>query len=122
MTNWHQLERRLDRTVGRAFGGRVRFCPMTPSGRADPARAAQNISGVLHVVADDGTVDLGRGETLALAGCHAALVVERSQWPDLAVREGDKMQDVEIPGTPWYRVARVSDRYTSILVVALTAA
>jgi hypothetical protein len=125
MANWHRLEQGLDRNIGRAFGEAVRFCPMTASGRADPVRLSQNISGVLHLPADDGIVNIGAGHgefSTTVAGCDAALVVQRSLFPDLVAREGDKIQAIEGPGTPWYKVSRVNNRYSSILVVALTAA
>ncbi len=128
MTNWRDLEAKADQATGRLFGERVRLSFMK-NGVPDPSRPAIDITAILHSGGDHSAV-IGAGFTTWLAAGKAELVIDRSRYvdplnPHIALptpRKLDKVRGLDRIGMPWWEVATVSDRYSNLLVLALTEA
>lgn len=121
MVDWRTLEAKVDQTIGAAFGEAVRHHPMK-SGVADTGRPIADLRGVLHTPSPEGTINIGNGLTTTMIAAEAALVIERAEYPSVVFRKDDKIRGVDLPGQPWWQVKNVNDRYSSIVILALTQA
>jgi len=120
--NWKQLEAIGDRLVLGGNDELVRHAPMTSSGTVDSSRPIADIRGVLHTPNPAGTINIGNGLTTTLSAAEAALVVNRALYPTTIFKARDKIRGLELPGLPWWEGKTVNDRFSGIVVVALTQA
>ncbi|WP_420415121.1 hypothetical protein [Roseibium sp.] len=94
-------------------------------GKADPER--ENISIVAPLRTDPvRTGGFGREQSenwsSQINGQGGMLKVDRATYPDLDIREGDKVRAIERTGQPWFVVKSVDSRHHVRLIVHLGAA
>lgn len=116
--DWKALEAMGDRIVIGAYAEAVVHRPLK-NGSSDPSRPQQSIKGVLHAPNADGTVSLGNGMITTIATTETALVINRADYPTIDIRQNDEFRATDMPGQPFYEVKRISDRFSSIIVVHL---
>lgn len=116
--NWLALEAMTDRIIGNAFGEQVRHSPIK-NGVADSSRPLQDIRAILHHPSVDGAVSLGNGMVTTISASQHALVVDRSLYPGIVIKSGDRVRANARPSTPWFEVKSVSDRHSGVLIVTL---
>lgn len=116
--DWKALEAMTDKIVVGAFGETLLHRPQK-NGSSDSSRPQQSIRGVLHAPNADGTVSLGNGLITTIATTETALVINRADYPAIDIRQGDEFRATDMPGKPFYEVKRISDRFSSIIVLHL---
>lgn len=125
MVDWLALESKIDRVVGKTFGESVYLAFLT-KGTADPTRPAATISGhVLHVGTEEAnSAEPGRAEKFRsrITAGEAELFIDRARYTGPLPRKGDKVRALSRRGQPWFEVALVNDRDTSLAVVTLNQA
>ncbi len=107
--------------VDRAFAERVRLS-FFRRGVVDPDRPMTEITAVLRVGGgDDSSLVGGRQQDWRsrLAAGKAELHVDRGAYPDLVVRNDDRVKALDRPGQPWFQVLRVDDRGDTRLTLSL---
>lgn len=125
MANFHALERLVDNAVGKTFSEQVKFMPRKNDGsRPDDGRLSLDLNGILHFPDEQGEISLRLGESrdgvdTAMTGIDVALVLQRSEYPDIGIRKKDLMRALDAPGTPWFSVERVNTSLSSIIIVYL---
>lgn len=120
MAGWRDLEARVDKVTGRAFGESVRLS-FLKNGTADPARPLIDTVAILHTGGSD-SFALGSGMRARLSAGQAELVIDRSTYTGSMPKAGDKVRANARAGMPWFEVSSVSDRYSNLLVLSLGAA
>lgn len=118
MVGWRALEAGVDRTIGAAFDEAVRHFPQK-NGAVDTSRPIQDIRGILHTPSPEGTINIAAGMVTNLAAAEAALVVQRALYPTVVFKKLDKIRGNDLPGTPFWEVKNVNDRFSSIIVLTL---
>lgn len=120
MASWKSLESLTDKIVGQTFGEPVRHVPFKSDGSVDTTRPTTELMGVLHSPNADGTVSFGNGMISTISSSESALVLNRADYPTLVIRKKDKIRALSDTGAHiFYEVSRMSDRFSSILVVHL---
>ena len=117
--NWKALEAATDKAVLSTFGELVRHAPMNPSGKPDTTRSTRDIRGVLHTPTPAGTINLANGIVTTISASESALAINRADYPDLVLKQRDRIRGLELPGQPWWEVKTVNDRFSGVIVVAL---
>lgn len=118
MVNWRNLEAGLDRKVGRAFGESVRLSPMRGDA-PDPERPQIIANGVL-CVEEDAPVEFGSGKFHTdVTASQSRLLLDRATYSGPRLAKGDKVRAMERAGEPVFRVSRVSDRHSNLIIVFL---
>lgn len=119
VARYHALRDRTLAAVDRALAEPVRLSPMR-DGAADSERPQIVIDAVLRVSpGTDATVSGGRDRNWR-SQYHAqpsALHIDRAVYPDIDIRDGDKVRALARPGEPVFVVASVDDRSAHRLVV-----
>lgn len=117
----HALRNRTLAAVDRDHAEPVRLSPMR-EGASDGTRDQIVIEALLKVAPGiDATVSGGRDRNWR-SQYHAqpsALYIDRAVYPDLDIRDGDKLRALARPGEPVFVVASVDDRSAHRLVVNL---
>lgn len=118
--DWRALESGVDGIIGASFGEGVRLSFMA-NGRPDPSRLAIDVKAILHVEGDvSRTADGSGGYATRVAAGMGELVIDRSKYIGPPLRQGDKVRASDRAGAPWFEVATVHDRFSNIIVYALT--
>ena len=121
MANYHPLRDQTLALVDSVFAERVRHSPMLAA-CSDPGRPQQELLAPLRS-AEQERSNLQGGHSkewqTKVARARHVLKVNRSQFPDLIVRDGDVIRAIERPGQPAYTVVAVDDRQHTRLVVYL---
>lgn len=99
------------------------FVPGKMSNALDVTRPEREIEGILRV--DQGKAPAtpsSRKSQLRIHAQKAEAYIDRSKYPDLVVRSGDRVQALARPGQPWFEVAETDDRTDGRLVLHLDEA
>lgn len=102
----------------------VRLSPMN-AGTTDPARPQIVIAAVLRTGDQKaGPLDVAGARSLhsRIAAGKAALYIDRTKYPGVALVKGDAIRAISRPGNPKFEVASVDDRYHARLIVHLNQA
>lgn len=119
-----RLDRRMSKSVERAFGETVRFIPWkageyTPA-TADPDREAFDLRAVVTVDYEVERMDGDRNvthSTPSIVGGAVRISVDAALFTDNQPRHGDRFQAVSRAGQPVYEVIMVApDNATRILL------
>jgi len=122
--SYAELRERVKAAVDKTFAEPVEIAFLV-RGAADPGRPPVTISAVLRVGGgDEGNLSGGTAQDwrTRIASGKAELHVDLTAYPDLKVRQDDKVRAVSRRGKPWFQVARVDDRGDTRLVLALNEA
>jgi len=119
--DWRAIEQMTDLIIGNAFGESVRHSPIK-NGVADASRPLQDIKAILHHPSVDGAVSLGNGMITTISASQHALVIDRSLYPGIVIKSGDRVRANARSGTPWFEVKSVSDRHSGVLIITLNEA
>lgn len=115
------MRSRIVAAVDRTFAEPVRFSFLR-RGVLDAERPAHDIRAVLRVGGGDErnlSGGLAQDWSTRIAAGKAELHVDRAAYPDLVVREDDRVCALDRPGQPWFQVLRIDDRGDTRLVLAL---
>lgn len=117
--DWRALEAATDLAVLGAFDELVRHSPMTSGGTVDSTRPLQDIRAVLHTPTPAGTISLGNNLVTTFTAAEGALVVNRADYPGIVFRARDRIRGLELPGSPWWEVKAVNDRFSGVIILTL---
>ena len=106
------------------FEETIRIFPMTKGGGADPSRDQVPVSARFRSGAEDARSQSG-GQVASswqsrISASEALAYITRAQYPDLVVRQGDKVRRVDRAGMHWYRVSAVNDRGAGDIILHLS--
>lgn len=87
----------------------------------DPERAKSDFVGRLHVQGDSQRT-VARDFRSAFASGEATAFFSKFDYPNLHIRQGDKVQALDRTGQPFFRVGPVSDAGTGRIMVSLEVA
>ncbi|WP_274626569.1 hypothetical protein [Arvimicrobium flavum] len=121
MASVGELRQMVTATIDTLFAERVLLSFLNKE-RVDESRPAREISAklVLGVESADGLFEGRRqGDVVAITGRRSQLFIDRTAYPDLMVRKGDKVRALEMAGQPWFAVSSVDGRHPSRLVLEL---
>ena len=88
----------------------------------DPDRTACQIEAPLRTSAgEQAAVSGGRDRDWEMrqAGQKAFLAINRTTYPDIVIKRGDKVRALSRPGKPWFAVLFVDDRSHTRLIAHL---
>ena len=115
------LRSRIVAAVDRTFAEQVRLSFLR-RGVVDADRPARVIRAVLRVGSgDERNLSGGMAQdwSTRIAAGKAELHIDRSAYPDVILREDDRVCALDRPGQPWFQVQRIDDRGDTRLVLAL---
>ena len=114
------LRAELAGEVDATFGETVAFHPKA-NGTDDPDRDASEIVAVLCTGERGDAIGGERRKTIRV-GVNASggsLRIDRTAYPDLVVRQDDRIRAIERAGQPWFDVLSVDDRSHLRLILEL---
>jgi hypothetical protein len=118
----HALRDRILRAADQVFAEPVRLSFMK-GGAVDPARPVVEIEAVLRVGGGKETSVSGRGADSVWRGRiqaqRAELHIDRTRYPLVVARKGDRVKALSRPGEPWFEVMAIDDRGMTRLVLQL---
>lgn len=108
----------------RLFGEQIKLAFLI-NGVIDKTREPKQIQGIL-VVGEKVPKNADGGTTgnwhVPIASVGSRLIINRSTYPQLIIRNGDKVQAISREGKPWFHVTSVNDRARQRLIVYLAEA
>ena len=120
MANFHKYRDLAVRTVDELMGETLRIVPLD-GGRADATRTPREVISPLRVGVEENDGVSGKSKSWGsrIASGKARAHISRTEYPDLLVRQGDRLRAVERAGQPWFEVDAVGDRDHARIIVAL---
>lgn len=120
MANFHKYRDLAVRAVDDLMGETLHVLPIN-AGKIDPARTARDVISPLRVGVEenDGVSGKSKSWGARIASGKARAHISREKYPDLVLRQGDRLRAVERAGRPWFEVDSVGDRDHSRLIVEL---
>lgn len=119
---FHALRDRVLSATDHVFAEPVRLSFMS-GGAVDAARPMIQIEAILRV--DHGSMAAPSGKAtdsawLTRMGAEkGTLHIDRVKYPDVLVKQGDKVKALSRPGEPWFEVLTVDERSHTRLVLHL---
>jgi len=119
---FHTLRDRVVASVDQAFAEPVRLSFMK-DGKQDPGRPVVEIEAILRV--GGGKEVLASGKLTdnswhsKFAGNPSELYIDRSKYPTIVLRAGDRVKALSRNGEPWFEVLTVQDRGEARLILTL---
>ena len=120
MANFHKYRDLAVRAVDGLMGETLRLVPLE-SGRTDPARPPRDVISPLRVGVEENDGVSGKSKSWGsrIASGKAQAHISRAEYPDLVLRQGDRLRAVERAGQPWFEVDAVNDRDHARMIVEL---
>lgn len=119
---YHAIRDRVLRLVDHVHAEPVRLSFMK-GGAVDPARPVVEIEAVLRVGGGKETAVSGRSADSAwrsrIQAQRAELHIDRTRYPLIVARKGDRVKALSRPGEPWFEVLTIDDRGMTRLVLQL---
>ncbi|MGY6709711.1 MAG: hypothetical protein ACXIVF_15435 [Rhizobiaceae bacterium] len=118
---FHGLRDRMIAQVDQVLAAPVRLSFMK-EGEIDPDRATVEIEAVLrngNPANTNMTGGMAQRWSVRIDAAKAVLAIDRAKYPDIVLREGDRVRALSLPGQPWFDVLGVDDRSHTRLYVAL---
>lgn len=106
-----ELRGELRQVVDETWSEDIRFLPQA-SGTRDPDRTVLVIQAVLRTNAEGDIIvsRRGTGTGTAVSSTGAGLRIDRSAYPGLIIKQGDKIVALERSGQPLFEILKVDDR------------
>lgn len=118
---YQALRDRVVASVDRVFAEGVRLSFMK-DGQPDPDRSMVEIEAPLRTGGGQETSvtgGLSQGWRGMIVAGKVELHIDMRAYPDLVVREGDKVRANDRPGKPWFEVLAIDDRDFTRVVLQL---
>lgn len=109
---YHSIRDKIIAAGDSVFAEPLRIAPQK-AGAADPDRAAVEINAVLRTAGGKpAAVSVGRDRDWEMkqAGQKAFLAINRTTYPDIVIKRGDKVRALSRPGKPWFEILYIDDR------------
>lgn len=120
--DFHAMRDHVVASVDSKFAETVRLSPMK-DGRADPDRPQVSFNAVLRTGAEGesgSNASISRqGLNSRLAAAGGDLSIDRTRYPEITIRKGDKIRALARPGEPVFEVLFVNDRDHTRLIAKL---